>query len=212
VLSCVVTERTTADFFDVAFEPLSADQLQEPESPGGEPNVGEPQGPQNGYLLRVTLKPGLPLGAFRQTILIRTDQESVATIEIPVAGTVVGDISIAGPGWNDQNAVLTLGTLSSREETVWRLLLVVRGPYSKEVQFTLIRTVPDLIEVDQQALTQTTPIGDGTVTQTPLVIRIPEGSRPVNCLGSKLGEILIGTSHPDIPELPIRVRFAVEGG
>jgi hypothetical protein len=91
------------------------------------------------------------------------------------------------------------------------LLLIARGPLGKEVQFAVVRTDPDLLQVDQQKLKETTMIGSGTVTQTPLIIRIPKGSRRATYLGSQLGEILIKTNYPEIPLLRIRVRFAVEG-
>ena len=178
----------------------------------GKPKSGSTGKPQSGYLLQVTVKPGLPLGGFRQTILVKTNQESVPTVKIPVVGTVVGDISIYGRGWDGENNVLTLGTLASQEEVESVLLLVTRGPYSKEIKFELDPTSPspDLIEVDQQRLKKTTAIGSGEVTRTELVVRV-KGSRRANYLGPKLGEILIHTNHPEIPVLRIRVRFAVEG-
>jgi hypothetical protein len=221
VVSSGLSDRQTAHQFEVTFEPLTADQLKEAaggeEGPGGlrqpeeRERTGDQGSPRSGYLLQVALKPGLPLGPFKQTILLQTDLESVPTLRIPLSGTIVGDISIVGPGWNDEAGVLTLGTLSSREQTERQLLLVARGPYSKEVQFTLLRTDPDLLQVDLERLKETTAVGSGAVTQTPLVIRVPKGSRRANYLGPRLGEILIGTTHPDVPLLQIRVLFAVEG-
>jgi hypothetical protein len=167
--------------------------------------------PRSGYLVDVTVKPGLPLGGFRQTILVQTGLKSVPTVQIPLAGTVVGDISIVGQGWDEENGILTLGRVSSYQGAQRRLLLFTRGSLAKQVQFTLVRCDPDLLQVDQQKLKETTTIGSGTVSQTPLVIRIPKGSRRAYYLGSDLGEILIKTNHPDIPLLRIHVRFAVEG-
>ena len=51
------------------------------------------------------------------------------------------------------------------------------------------------------------------IGQTRLVIRIPAGAPPGAHLGDgkgELGRILLETSHPDVPKLEIRVRFAVE--
>jgi hypothetical protein len=143
--------------------------------------------------------------------MVQTGLKSVPTVQIPLAGTVVGDISIAGQGWDEENGILTLGRISSYQGAQRRLLLVTRGPLGKQVQFTLVRSDPDLLQVDQEKLKETTTIASGTVSQTPLVIRIPKGSRRAYYLGSELGEILIKTNHPDIPLLRIRVRFAVEG-
>ena len=219
--SCDLMDERTEKHFHVTFEPIAADQLEE-ERPkqgklgkeggvGEEGKPGKKESPQSGYLLNVTVKPGLPLGVFRQTILVRTNLQSIPTVEIPVTGTVVGDISIVGRDWDEEHGVLTLDTVNSRDGAQRQLLLVARGPLSREVRFDLERVDPDLLRVDQQKLKETSVIGSGTVTQTPLIIRIPKGSRRANYLGAKFGEILIKTNHPDIPLLRIRVRFAVEG-
>jgi hypothetical protein len=55
---------------------------------------------------------------------------------------------------------------------------------------------------------------DGKVTLIPLTIQIPKGSPPASHLGptqEKLGRITLKTTHPDVPELQILLRFAIEG-
>ena len=52
----------TASHFQVAYQPLTTEQLQE-ESPA-----------KSGYLLSVTVKPGLPYGPFQQKIRIKTEK------------------------------------------------------------------------------------------------------------------------------------------
>jgi hypothetical protein len=218
---CDLREEQTAGHFGIVAEPLSADQLKEPDQGNGGSgegggsekagNIDESDRPRSGYLLTVTVKPGLPLGRFRQTIVVHTSLKSVPTVQIPVVGTVVGDISIVGRGWDEEASLLTLGRVSSLRGIQRRLLLIARGPHSKEVQFTLVGASPDWLQVDQERLKETTPFGSGTVTETPLVIRIPKGAPRANYLGSKFGEILIRTNHPDVPRLRIRVHFAVEG-
>jgi hypothetical protein len=89
--------------------------------------------------------------------------------------------------------------------------LIVRGSLGKEVKFKVIGIEPGFLQV---TLGETTPIGSGAATQTPLTIQIPEGSPPGNHMGSdqgKLGEIILETGHPQTPQLHILVRFAVEG-
>jgi len=216
-----LADKQTTEYFAVRFEPLTADQLKEASGRegkrgkegefSGQGKTSKEEQPRSGYLVDVTVKPGLPLGGFRQTILVQTGLKSVPTVQIPLAGTVVGDMSIVGQGWDEENGILTLGRVSSYQGAQRRLLLVTRGPLAKQVQFTLVRCDPDLLQVDQEKLKETTTIGSGTVSQTPLIVRIPKGSRQVYYLGSEFGEILIKTNHPDIPLLRIHVRFAVEG-
>jgi hypothetical protein len=192
------SDPSTAGMFELQFQPLSSTQVRE------EPDA------RSGFLARIVVKSGLPLGPIRQTISVTTNFKTHPVIEIPLQGVVVSDISIVGRGWNADTGVLMLGAVgrSGFEQT---LNIFTRGPYRKEVRFTPGRVDPDLLHVK---LGPTSPLGDGTVYRTPLTIQIPRGSRPANFLGSKqsrLGEIIIETTHPQAPRLQLRVSFATEG-
>ena len=123
--------------------------------------------------------------------------------------TVTQDIGVAGPRWNDATRVLSFGSVNSREGKRRRLLLIARGSHCKEVRFRLIDVAPKMVHVE---LGETTPIGNGLATQTTLWIEIPKGSPSASYLGpepSAMGEITLGTNYPQIPQLHIRVAFAV---
>ena len=71
--------------------------------------------------------------------------------------------------------------------------------------------MPSVLKV---SLGQPSEINNGAVVADAVMIDIPPGSPPVNHLGSeqgKLGEIILETTHPQVPKLRILVRFAVEG-
>jgi hypothetical protein len=193
-----LSDPSTAGKFELQLQPLSAAQVRE------EPDA------RTGFLARIVVKSGLPLGPIRQTISVITNLKTYPAIEIRVEGTIVSDISIVGRGWNADTGVLMLGAVS-RQGLERTLNILTRGPYRKEVRFTPGRVDPDLLHVK---LGPTTPLGDGTVYRTPLTIEIPRGSRPANFLGSKqspLGEVMIETTHPQAPHLQLRVSFATEG-
>ena len=198
ILDYKLSDQRTAEQFEVTFTSLSSDQLH------------NEVGARSGCLVKVTVKPGLPQGAFRQRILIRTNLEKTPTVVLPVEGTIGSDISIAGRGWDNQTGILSLGTINGREGAQRRLLLIVRGPHRKEVKFKPDRIVPELLKVQ---LGEATPIGNGEAIQTPLIIQIPKGSRSANHLGTeqgKLAEITILTSHPKVPVLRILLRFVIQ--
>ena len=165
---------------------------------------------RSGFLLRVTLKPGLPLGPFRQQIDLKTNLDSAPTVEVPVEGTIAGDISVIGPGWDGRKGVLEFAAVAGSDGAQRRLMLVVRGPHRKRTKFKPVRIVPECVKVD---LGKTTAINNGALTQTPLTIRIPAGSPPGNYLGppqGEVGQIIIDTNHPQQPQLRILVSFAVK--
>ena len=193
-----LADQELAQFFEVSLRPLSAAELR------GQKAV------HSGVLLTVTVKPGLPQGAFRQTILLRTNLKSAPSFSLDVEGTVGGDITVAGEGWNAAVGLVNFGFVSRRTGAQRRLILVAHGPHAKEVQFKLLRKEPDLLQVK---LEKTTPIGEGTATQTPLVIQIPKGSPLTNCLGSdqgKLGQIILDTNLSRMPQVRISARFLIE--
>jgi hypothetical protein len=132
-------------------------------------------------------------------------------LTVVVKGEVVSDISVAGPNWSSQLGLLDIGTVSSQTGTQRRLLLVVRGANCRKVRFKPVRIVPEFLEV---RVGEAMVIGDGEAAHTPLFIQIPQGCRAASYLGSdaaKLGEILLETNHPRVPQVRILVRFAVEG-
>jgi hypothetical protein len=199
ILDCKFSNQDTAEFFQVANEAISPSQ----EGPGKEA--------RSAVLLRVTVKPGLPQGPFQQTILLGTSIESARTFSLPIKGTVGSDISVAGEGWSDEQGLVYLGQVQGSAGARRQLRLIVRGSQGKEVKFKVVRIEPGFLQV---TLGQTTAIGSGAATQTPITIQIPKGSLPANHMGSeqgKLGEIILETGHPQTPQLRIRVRFAVEG-
>lgn len=201
VLSWEFLETEEAPFFQVDVEPLSGEQL------ASEPDA------QSGARVTVRLKPGLPQGPFRQTIRLTTNLDEVPELAVPVRGTLAGDISLVaiGPGWEADHNLLSLGTVDSVAGVRRQILLIVRGPYRNEIVFEPAHVFPNWLEV---TLGETSQIGSGAVTQTPLWIAIPQGAPPAAHLGSeqgKLAEVRLKTNHPKIPTLRIRLRFAVEG-
>jgi len=198
IAGCEFANPQNAKYFDVAWERLTAEQLQK---------EGEARG---GYLVRIGVKAGLPAGAFHQTTVFKTNSKSVPTVKVPVQGLVVGDVSIAGRGWNAQTGVLTMGVVNSSEGTEWPLVIVIRGPHAKDADLKPTRIVPDSLHVE---LGPTRHIADKAISLTRMTIRIPPGSEPSTHLGAKQGapgRITLQTNHPEVPELNIQVRFAVK--
>lgn len=192
-------ESGNAKYFDVALVPLSADQIKD------EPDA------KSGYEVRITLKPGLPVGPFRQKISVATNLKEAASVEIPIRGEVVSEISITGKEFDSETGVLMLGTVVGSQGAERTVRIFVRGPFCREVKFEPTEVSPGLLRVK---VGKTEEMGGGSVTLTPLTVVIPKGSPPANHLGSeqgKLGRITLKTHHPQSPELRIYVRFAVEG-
>jgi hypothetical protein len=193
------SDAATAKYFDVALQPLTAAELKD------EPEV------RNGWLVKVTVKPGLPQGPIQQNLVLETNLSARRELTLPIQGGVGSEIAVVGRGWDPDTGILTLGEISRETGVTRKLMLVVRGPLRKEVKFKPQRVAPDILRV---SLGQPIEINKGAVVEVPLSVDIPQGSPPANHLGSeqgKLGEIILETTHPQVPKLKILVRFAIEG-
>jgi hypothetical protein len=190
----------TADNFAARWEPLTADEV------AAEPHA------KAGKRVLVTLKPGLPLGDINQTIRLTTDLAEASPVEVPIHANIASDVSIVGSSrvWDAERGLLTLGVLKTSQEKTVQLFVMVRGPQRSEVKLTVGQVVPDVLDAQferERARIQGNAIGH------PLVITVPRGSRPVSFLGptrETLGKIVVETTHPQAPKVPIYVRFAVQ--
>jgi len=187
-----------ADKFDLALEPLPAEQLREEFLAYG------------GYRVRVGVKPGLPLGPFRQRVLLKTNLSAQPTVELQVQGEVAPEITIVGRDWNGRTGALAMGTIDGRQGTSRTLWVTARGPHAKDLRLSVMEVSPAWLslEIGKTSLRQ-----DASTATVPLTIRIPMRAEPSAHLGGDHGEpgrIVLRTDHPQIPELRMQIRFAVQ--
>jgi hypothetical protein len=193
------TDTETADLYDVNWEPLPPERIAE------EPHA------RYGLRARVTLKPGLPLGPINQTIRLTTDLPAAPPIVVSFGGKVASDVSIVGPSseYDNEIGLLKMGVVPTTEEKSVRLFVLARGPNRDKLDLQVAEIAPDVLRVE---IGPPKPMGDKAVGYQ-MEITVPRGSRPVSCLGSEkgaLGKIVLETSHPQAPRIPIHVRVAVQ--
>lgn len=188
----------TAEYFDLELEPLAPEELQV-------------EGAKSGYRVRLTAKPGLRQGAIQQTIALATNLKNMPTIEIPVHGIVDSDFAIiGGRGWDSATRKVAMGRIPSETGATRKLTIFVRGPLRDEVELNTPVVTPENVIV---TLGEPQGIGEAKSVQYPLTIEIPKGAPVMNHLGNdqgELGNITIETTHPDVPQLEIRLQFATE--
>lgn len=190
------SEKESADKFEVASRPLTAEEL--------------PEEAKSGLLLTVTLKPGLPVGPLKQQLEIMTDAAGSSLVVLPITGRIVSEISVFGPGWDAARGVLALGTIKSDKPHRHELSVFIRGEHADQVSLEMIKVDPDVLHV---SFGEKQTIKEGAVVKIPLIIEIPAGARSINRLGSdqsQMGEILLQTNHAQAKQLRLFVHFAVE--
>jgi hypothetical protein len=192
-----LSDPSTAKFIDVRFRPMDAETLARAEG-------------RSGQIVAVTIRPGLPLGQYRQKLILTSDLPEQRKVELEVLATITSDISLVGGGWIDDNGFVHIGPVNSRDGARRNVLVLVRGPHRNDVQIKVGEVWPTFLRV---TLGEKGTIGDGAVVKFPLSIEIPPGSPSANHLGSKVGKIAritLETTHPEAKQVKVPVRFAVE--
>jgi hypothetical protein len=192
------TNADSAKYFEIALAPLAAGQLAE--------------GIKSGLELKVTIKPGLPLGSFKQRIRLKTNLPEDAEHEIGISGTVVGPVSVTGTGWNSEFGVLAIGHVNRDEGAKRKLNLWIRGKQFRGLKLQPPQVKPEALQVTYEKISE---LNDGAVTMIQLTIEIPKGTPSMNHMGSgqgKWAEITIPTDNAELPPVKIMVQFAVIEG
>jgi hypothetical protein len=195
---------STTDPVSATSRPLSEEELRQDSPASG------------GFAIHVQAGPGLPVGPMRRTVRLElsvadsTEQgRDPVTLDIPVRGSVTGNVGIAGNGWDTANEMVALGHVSSATGASVDLFLTVKGPDRERVMPVVRERIPQSLVVD---VGTPSPIGAGTVWKVPIQIRVPTGSRTCNHLGSRqgpLGRVVLETGLPDTPEMTLPVRVAI---
>jgi hypothetical protein len=191
-----LSDPSTRDKFDVKIEPVERELLPNPNA-------------KDGVKITLTAKGDLPIGRFDQWLSLQSNLNDGETLDIPVIGRVVGDISVHGVLWNEEKGVLSLGKVKSSEGKRTRVNLVVRGAGAAGVECKIESIDPPELKA---AIGESKQLKD-SLKHVPIEIEIPAGTRPMVRLNSaqgELGRIVLSTTHAKVKELVLDVRFAVE--
>jgi len=195
--SLTLDNEQAAQFYSLASAPLEPAEL------------AAETGATGGFQITVEIRPGLPIGPLRQTIRAVFRIPEQVTAEIPLEGSVSGDLALTGQAWDSSREALMLGTVSSRSGFQTSLFLIAKGPHRANVKPSIREVVPDSLQV---VVGEGRAVGSGNLIRIPLSITLPPGSIPVNHLGTPqapAGRIVLDTGHPDSPTLTISVCVTI---
>lgn len=189
-------------FFDIEVTPMDAVL------------VADEEDCKSGLLVRVTAKPGIPLGPFRQQVQLVTNAENT-TMHFDIEGNVVGDISVwTREKFSKREQLLDLGLIKRGRPRRAELQIIVKGEYMKGTHISVDEgaTVPAGI----LRATVGEPVNMGKMARRfPLTIEIDTGNRFVSRLArgdeDNYARVVLKTTHPKAPEFVVRVAFATGG-
>ena len=182
--------------FEWSSRPLNATELSEIEHA------------RSGLELQLLVKPGLPIGPFSQNVTFKVTSEIESSLELPITGTVVGDMSIIGRNVDSNQATFSLGYIKRGEGRTGEMFVLVKGPYRNDVKLTVAEVDPPEMKVSVGE-----PTSEGKTVKYPVTVSVPKGTPAMSRIGSAQGKaarFVLHTTHPFSKELPVQVRFTVE--
>jgi hypothetical protein len=196
VLDHHVLDDKLAERVEIKIEPATKEGLPSPEA-------------QAGVKIIATYTPSGSIGPFEGSLELKTNIKQAPDLAVPIYGRVEGDISIVGKGWTEASGMLRMGPATSASGTSSKLNVAVRGPHAAATKLSVASVDPAELKV---SLGEPDAIRENLVW-TPLTVEIPPGTRGMVRAGEDQGgegSIVLATTHPDTPEIRLRVTFTVK--
>lgn len=186
---------TGTELLDVAFSPLPENEARD-------------HGAKGGVAIRVSLKRGSPLGLTTNKLVLTTNYEGIEAQVVPVNIRIVGDISLLGPGVPSGSTSVALGSIDQKAGLKHTVYLHIKGPHRDMTNVEIERVEPSSLKATLES-----PLGDSpSVKRLPLKLEVPVDAPLGNFSGTDnavTGRIILKTTHPDIKQIIIPVRFVI---
>jgi hypothetical protein len=186
----------TAEFFETELQPVDAQTL------------AQETGAVAGQKVVVRLKPGLPQGRFDQRLRLHLNHADLGPLEVPVLGSIEGNVTFAGPGYDPRSRIWDLGKLPGDQDQTKTLWVIVTGEDAASVQFRVAEVDPsEVLRVELEPGTSS-----GRFARHLLRLTLHPQGRTINRLGSDQGplaEVVLETTQADAPRVRIPIAFAL---
>jgi hypothetical protein len=192
-MKIVETPRTSrGEFITTTVNDLTAEELK---------SLEEQQIPvKKGYRVDVEIKPGLPLGRFKDALVIETDHPSRPRIDIPIDGKIVGPISSVP-------STVSMVGISGKTGGQKQVRVNVRGQAETNFTVELPEALRDSVRVKIEP--------EGPASEGPVPVRLYNMTveiLPGTKAGTKAGTILLKTDHPNASEVKIPLQAFIKAG
>ncbi|MCA9190280.1 MAG: DUF1573 domain-containing protein [Planctomycetales bacterium] len=162
------------------------------------------------YDVTVKIPAGMPLGPINTQIKFESNLgEDIGIMEVPVKGTVVGDIAlVGGTSFDPKLSLLKFGNIKSSEGASLNLFLAVQGAGAESI----VPEVASVVPAEALNVTIGEPKMVGSRRMFPIVLEVPKNAPEVNFSAitkGTFGKVVIRTNHEITKEIPIYIRLIV---
>jgi hypothetical protein len=156
--------------------------------------------------MNVEVKPGLPYGDFREEVNVSTNQ-SPDPVKVHLIGNVASDILLVGQNVVREKSIVNFGAVSQKDGKKQTIFLIVKGPHRDETKVELASYEPT---TDFKATLGEVIHDSAKSARYPIVIEVPPGAALVTRTEGSYAKITLTTTHPEIKEINIKVRYVVK--
>ncbi len=157
----------------------------------------------------VTLKPGLPTGAFAGSFNIETNFPQTVPTMLPIDARIFSAFRISGgTNFNENQSLLTLGKIKSEEGGSFNLLIAANNEDDVELELSVGEVKPECIQVKIDP-----PTKRGSQSFFRITLEIPPGTPPIAFPGTNpknFGKVIFRSNLESAPEIPLYLRGDVE--
>jgi hypothetical protein len=148
---------------------------------------------EKGHRITIDVKGDIPLGLFREEVVIKTDHPKQPELKLTINGKMVGPITASPQRFR-------MVPVHSRVGKTDELRLTVRG--RRPTRFEIEHKPPKF----KVAIAPSDPSSEALAGQYRLTVTVPPGMSP----GQIMDEIVLKTDHPKAAELKIPVDVLIE--
>jgi Protein of unknown function (DUF1573) len=178
----------------VSFAPLTSEEVaREPKAKGG-------------VRMSFELQPGLPFGDFNESVSVTTNQNP-EPLTVRVIGNIATDVLLMGPNVTREKMLVSLGAITQKAGKQHTIFILVKGPHRDDTKVAIESVEP----ASEFSAKLGEPIRDSAkIVRYPITIEVPAGATPVTRLDGSYAKINVTTTHPDVKEMNIKVRYVVK--
>jgi len=99
------------------------------------------------YDVTVTLKSGMPIGHFKNKMIVRSDSDLEPEFTFPVSGQVLGSLAIISQDYDQKTGIMNMGTTFHGTPTRKILRLRFNPPADVTPEFKVVSKTPDWLNV-----------------------------------------------------------------
>lgn len=161
----------------------------------------------SGYVIHVSLAPGVQMGQFRGTLTFHTNLDDAKEFHLDIEGTRKGPVYFLpsqGVKWFSTARLLDLGTFRADKGKTATLSMFVTGSSRDEFKILKAESDNELVKVAAQRDSRPQ---EADQVRYLLTFEVPPGSPPSHHLRKSAVKVTITTNYPDLPEIQMRIQF-----